>query len=181
MSSPVVLRPILRTPSNPVSRPSILPSTAIITIFLHPITHIRSANLLRRPKRPWLNDQLVILSDGSAYRQLTTSPKGIIRSTKDVRNHPLWNPSIHRLVDVEEDEAGKLRAFRERFGRLWDNKELLEKEKEDAQKAAKAAGAENAAAAPVTVDEGMVVEDNLMDLISKGYTGQQKPKKKKGK
>lgn len=28
----------------------------------------------------------------------------------------LWNPSLRELADVEEDEAGMLRRFRERFG-----------------------------------------------------------------
>ena len=32
----------------------------------------------------------------------------------------MWNPSSQKLMNVEEDEAGKLRAFRERFGRGWD-------------------------------------------------------------
>jgi hypothetical protein len=58
----------------------------------------------------------VILSDGSSYKQLTTSPRGVLRSTKDIRNNPLWNPSMKELADVEEDEAGRLRRFRERFG-----------------------------------------------------------------
>jgi predicted secreted protein len=58
----------------------------------------------------------VILSDGSSYKQLTTSPRGVIRNTKDARNNPLWNPSMRELADVEEDEAGRLAKFRERFG-----------------------------------------------------------------
>lgn len=32
----------------------------------------------------------------------------------------MWNPSSQKLLNVEEDEAGKLRAFRARFGRGWD-------------------------------------------------------------
>jgi predicted secreted protein len=58
----------------------------------------------------------VILSDGSSYKQLTTSPRGVIRSVKDIRNNPLWNPSMRELADIEEDEAGRLKRFRERFG-----------------------------------------------------------------
>lgn len=42
------------------------------------------------------------------------------KSTKDIRNTPLWNPSSQKLLDVEEDEAGKLAAFRAKFGRGWD-------------------------------------------------------------
>lgn len=32
----------------------------------------------------------------------------------------MWNPSSQKLANVEEDEAGRLRAFRKRFGRGWD-------------------------------------------------------------
>lgn len=42
------------------------------------------------------------------------------KSTKDTRNTPLWNPSSQKLMNVEEDEAGKLAAFRAKFGRGWD-------------------------------------------------------------
>jgi hypothetical protein len=79
----------------------------------------------------------VILSDGSSYKQLTTSPKGVIRTTKDVRNHPIWNASDALLAGLEEDEAGKLKAFRLRYGRGFDIDE-----------------------------EGTEEDDNLMDLFS---------------
>jgi hypothetical protein len=32
----------------------------------------------------------------------------------------LWNPSSQKLRNVEEDEAGRLRRFRRRFGRGFD-------------------------------------------------------------
>lgn len=50
----------------------------------------------------------------------TTSPAPVYRSNRDTRNNPLWNPSSQRLLNVEEDEAGKLRSFRGKFGRGWD-------------------------------------------------------------
>ncbi|KAI5777527.1 hypothetical protein EDC01DRAFT_678265 [Geopyxis carbonaria] len=100
------LRPLLRTPLAPTFTPLRAPT----------LTLSRNANLIPRPKRPYLLDQIIILSDGSSYKQLTTSPRGVIRSTKDVRNNPMWNPSMRELADVEEDEAGKLRRFRQRFG-----------------------------------------------------------------
>lgn len=50
----------------------------------------------------------------------TTSPYALYKSTKDTRNHALWNPSEKSLRNLEVDEAGKLAAFRERFGRTWD-------------------------------------------------------------
>ena len=111
---------------------------------------VRRASLLRRPKRPYTFTQLVALSDGSTYLQRTTSPAPVQKSTKDTRNSPLWNPSSQKLLNVEADEAGRLRAFREKFGRGWDAERMKE---EDEGKA--------------TVVEGGQ-EDDLMDLIG-GY------------
>ncbi|KAI9866380.1 MAG: hypothetical protein M1813_001502 [Trichoglossum hirsutum] len=85
-----------------------------------PVQQIRRASLLRRPRRPYTFTQLITLSDGSAFLTRTTSPLPVLRSTKDIRNHPLWNPSSQKLLNVEEDEAGRLKAFRGRFGRGWD-------------------------------------------------------------
>ncbi|KAF2201324.1 hypothetical protein GQ43DRAFT_371721 [Delitschia confertaspora ATCC 74209] len=85
-----------------------------------PSTQIRHATLLRRPKRPYTFTQLVTLSDGSTFLQRTTSPVPVYKSTKDIMNTATWNPSSQKLLNVEEDEAGRLRAFREKFGRGWD-------------------------------------------------------------
>lgn len=60
------------------------------------------------------------LSDGSTYTVRTASPLALYKSTKDTRNHALWNPNEKSLQNVEVDEAGKLAAFRGRFGRGWD-------------------------------------------------------------
>ncbi|KAL2108189.1 hypothetical protein VUR80DRAFT_4134 [Thermomyces stellatus] len=79
-----------------------------------------SARLIRRPRRPYTFTQLVQLSDGSTYTTRTTSPHPIYRSTKDTRNHLLWQPSERSLRNVELDEAGRLAAFRDRFGRGFD-------------------------------------------------------------
>ncbi len=87
---------------------------------LHAYQQVRHATLLRRPKRPYTFTQLVTLSDGSCFLHRTTSPLPIYKSTKDARNSVLWNPSSQKLLNVEEDEAGRLRAFRARFGRGWD-------------------------------------------------------------
>ena len=81
---------------------------------------IRNATLLRRPKRPYTFTQLITLTDGSSYLHRTTSPAPVYRATKDIRNSPLWNPSSQKLLNIEEDEAGKLRRFRAKFGRVWD-------------------------------------------------------------
>lgn len=109
-----------------------------------------------------------MLSDGSAYTQLSTSPRGVIRSTKDVRNHPLWNPTLHKLADIEEDEAGKLRAFRERFGRGWDSR--VEEADVSVSKGEGGEGAEaGAGEVGAEGEQGRKREENLMDLISGGY------------
>ncbi|KZM22627.1 uncharacterized protein EKO05_0009645 [Ascochyta rabiei] len=85
-------------------------------------THqVRHATLLRRPKRPYTFTQLITLSDGSAFTLRTTNPQPVLKSAKDIRNNPLWNPSSQKLLNVEEDEAGKLAAFRAKFGTGWDS------------------------------------------------------------
>ncbi|KAI0904841.1 hypothetical protein F4823DRAFT_613415 [Ustulina deusta] len=123
-----------------------------------PLSHTpsRAATLIRRPRRPYSFTQLVQLSDGSTYTMRTASPLGLYKSTKDTRNHALWNPNEKSLQNVEVDEAGKLAAFRERFGRGWDVA---------VEPVENTPGAEQAAA-PSAKDGGSF--DSLADLIS-GY------------
>ncbi|KAK7912225.1 hypothetical protein PG985_014706 [Apiospora marii] len=83
-------------------------------------TQTRNATLIRRPKRPYAFTQVVQLSDGSTFTLRTCSPHALYKSTKDTRNHVMWNPSEKSLKNVEVDEAGKLAAFRGRYGRGWD-------------------------------------------------------------
>ncbi|USP73396.1 uncharacterized protein yc1106_00670 [Curvularia clavata] len=104
-------------------------------------TQVRHATLLRRPKRPYTFTQLITLSDGSAFTVRTTNPQPVYKSAKDIRNSPLWNPSSQKLLNVEEDEAGKLAAFRAKFGRGWD--------------------------AETEADKGKQTGDHLLDLISR--------------
>ncbi|KAF2851088.1 hypothetical protein T440DRAFT_467829 [Plenodomus tracheiphilus IPT5] len=126
-------------------RASINPQTTTST------QQIRHATLLRRPKRPYTFTQLITLSDGSSFTLRTTNPTPVYKSTKDIRNTPLWNPSSQKLLNVEEDEAGKLAAFRAKFGRGWD----AEGDKGDAEHSG---------------------QDHLLDLISgKGMTNVKKP------
>ncbi|KAH8652197.1 hypothetical protein BX600DRAFT_472103 [Xylariales sp. PMI_506] len=146
----------------------------------------RNATLIRRPRRAYTFTQLVQLSDGSTYTMRTTSPLAMYKSTKDTRNHILWNPSEKALRNVEVDEAGKLAAFRERFGRTWDAPAgPVEPNAEDV--AAKAGSSskpkpeEPAAEAPQ--DDAY---DPLGDLISKyavedQYAPSKTPKAVKGK
>ncbi|KAK8116974.1 mitochondrial 54S ribosomal protein bL31m [Apiospora kogelbergensis] len=71
-------------------------------------------------KRPYAFTQVIQLSDGSTFTMRTASPHSLVKSTKDTRNHVMWNPSEKSLKNIEVDEAGKLAAFRERYGRGWD-------------------------------------------------------------
>lgn len=59
----------------------------------------------------------------------------------------MWQPSLTSLRNIEEDDAGRLKAFREKFGRGWDAES---KEEEDVEE-----------------------EESLMDLIS-GTKGEKK-------
>jgi hypothetical protein len=115
----------------------------------------RHATLLRRPKRPYTFTQLVALSDGSVYTHRTTSPLPLYKPSKDTRNTPLWNPSSQKLMNVEADDAGRLRAFRARFGRGWDAQTIPTGDGEELE------------AGQGLEHEGNG-EDSLMDLIS-GY------------
>ncbi|EJT71593.1 hypothetical protein GGTG_10848 [Gaeumannomyces tritici R3-111a-1] len=112
------LHPLLSATFSAPRRPS-LASTAA-TAAAAAASQVRHATLIRRPQRPYTFTQLVQLSDGSTYTARTTSPHGTYRSVKDTRNHARWQPSDRSLRNVEVDEAGKLAAFRDRYGRGWD-------------------------------------------------------------
>lgn len=133
----------------------------------------RHATLLRRPKRPYTFTQLITLSDGSAFTHRTTSPAPVYRSTRDTRNSLLWNPSSSKLMNVEEDEAGRLAAFRAKFGRSWDANTPTEAE---ASKKAEQPDKEAEAAARAAAEEE---EDNLLDLISSFGQEEEQPSGKK--
>lgn len=133
--------------------------------FTLPKPQSRAATLIPRPKRPYTFTQLITLSDGSTFLHRTTSPQPIHRSTKDTKNTPLWNPSSQKLLNIEEDEAGRLRKFRERFGRGFDvDSSVAGDEAEDGNEMNEDA---------LDPDSGMAAGDqgqgdSLMDLIS-GY------------
>jgi hypothetical protein len=97
----------------------------------------------------------------------TASPYALYKPTKDSRNHILWNPSEKSLKNVEVDEAGKLAAFRERFGRGWDAPAATDKgEKLGSEEEEKAKMAKQAA------------YDPLGDLISSYSKPEEAPKPK---
>ncbi|KAK3325351.1 hypothetical protein B0H66DRAFT_548055 [Apodospora peruviana] len=142
-------------------------------------SQVRHATFVPRARRPYQFTQLVQLSDGSTFTARTTMPQGMYKSTKDSRNHQVWQPSDKSLKNVEVDEAGKLAAFRERFGRGWDlDQQPLEGEAPaavggGAEAATKGAGAQNQeqqkqAATPAEPSEDPF--DSLTDLISQYHT-----------
>ncbi|EMD00170.1 hypothetical protein BAUCODRAFT_41894, partial [Baudoinia panamericana UAMH 10762] len=112
----------------------------------------RHASLLRRPKRPYTFTQMITLSDGSTFMHRTTSPQPIYKTTRDTKNSIMWNPSSQKLLNVEEDEAGRLKRFRKRFGRGFDI--------EGADEAEEVNGA--------AVTETSQHDESLLDLIA-GY------------
>ncbi|PTB63480.1 hypothetical protein BBK36DRAFT_1085204, partial [Trichoderma citrinoviride] len=129
---------------------------------------VRHATFIPRPRRPYTFTQLVQLSDGSTYTARTTSPLPLYRAAKDTRNTLLWQPSEKSLRNVELDEAGKLAAFRERFGRVFDaaaapavGGEAAQAEGETAAAAAAEGKAEEAA---VQQDAGLNFEDLLAEF-----------------
>ncbi|KAI0792357.1 hypothetical protein C8Q75DRAFT_731597 [Abortiporus biennis] len=60
--------------------------------------------------------QLVVKSDGSTFTHYTTSPRSVIRLTRDTSNNPVWNPEAYLASSLEEDEsAGRLGRFSRKF------------------------------------------------------------------
>lgn len=127
----------------------------------------RNATFIPRPRRPYTFTQLIQLSDGSTYTARTTSPLPLYRAAKDTRNTLLWQPSEKSLRNVELDEAGKLAAFRERFGRAYDAAAQAvegEAKGDEAAVAAAKAAEEQAAANAAKEDAGLNFEDLLAEF-----------------
>lgn len=152
---------------------------------------VRHAQRIARPLLPYQFTQLVRQTDGSTFTWRTCSPLPVHGAqTQDSRNHVLWQPSDAALRSTESDEAGKLRAFRGRYGRGWDLEVVEEEEEEEDEMevglmeeeeqagfaAMEAAVAKDEAAAAAArrgkrkqrVDTGDSGADSLTDLIS-GY------------
>ncbi|THH14033.1 hypothetical protein EW146_g6248 [Bondarzewia mesenterica] len=81
-------------------------------------THVwkRRLNKLPNPVVPQF-PQKVIRSDGSTFTHWTTSPRSVIRLTRDVTNNPLWNVSALTGEGAAEESAttGRLGRFNRRF------------------------------------------------------------------
>jgi hypothetical protein len=122
----------------------------------------------------------------------TTSPTPVYRSTRDTRNSLLWNPTSKKLLTVEDDEAGRLAAFRAKFGRSFDAASTAAEEAAAAGGAPKPtnqkidmkqvqdAEADAAAEKALAQEEADLQEeeDSLLDLISSFGQEQDNGKKK---
>ncbi|KAI1805379.1 hypothetical protein F4811DRAFT_220802 [Daldinia bambusicola] len=197
-----------RLPSVASRRPSILtnthhtPQPSTLKPSHTPLSHTpsRAATIIRRPRRPYTFTQLVQQTDGSTYTHRTTSPLALYKSTKDTRNHILWQPSDSSLRNVEVDEAGKLAAFRDRFGRGWDADAGAREEEQpqldaaaekrkgdgtgeapaDAAEPAAAAAAKTAAEKPPADDPYSALSDLISSYSAKQETAKEtKPQRKK--
>ncbi|KAF4808587.1 54S ribosomal protein L36 [Colletotrichum siamense] len=157
-TSLLTLRPTLTSSSrtSPAPYNSTTPTPTLTT------TQTRAATFVPRVRRPYTFTQLIQLSDGSTYTLRSTSPTPLVRSAKDSRNHALWQPTDKSLQNVEVDEAGKLAAFRQRFGRAFD---LAEGPKDaEGGDAAKAGSGKDAAAAKNKDAAAAAAEDDAYDL-----------------
>lgn len=63
--------------------------------------------------------QLVVMTDGSTYTHYTTSPRSVMRLTRDVNNNPLYRPG-NEGEDQLEDETGRMGRFKRRFENVDD-------------------------------------------------------------
>jgi ribosomal protein L31 len=66
--------------------------------------------------------QRVIRADGSSFTHLTTSPRPLIRLTRDVTNHPLWNVSA--LTGENAVEGNEMTGRLGRFNRKFEEEEV---------------------------------------------------------
>ncbi|CAK7207767.1 hypothetical protein SEUCBS139899_010580 [Sporothrix eucalyptigena] len=132
------------------------------------------ARLIQRPQRPYQFTQLVQLSDGSTFTVRTTNPHPLHRCSKDSRNHMMWQPSEKSLRNVEVDEAGRLAAFRSRFGRAWDS--AADAESDGTNTAQAGVGKQASGSSTPSASES---SDALADLLS-GYAAKEEPTKRGG-
>jgi hypothetical protein len=108
---------------------SLLPLRRVATIHVPCYTRAVSSSPYgrthvwkRRPKKlpnPIVPQfpQRVIRADGSSFTHWTTSPRPLIRLTRDVTNHPLWNVSAltgEGAAD-ESEVTGRLGRFNRKF------------------------------------------------------------------
>lgn len=59
--------------------------------------------------------QTVFLSDGSSFTHRTTTPRSIVRLTRDITNNPVWQPGQEARAGEEEDLSGRLGRYKRKF------------------------------------------------------------------
>ena len=165
---------LLRRPSvalGSLPTPSHLPHTPLAS--QQPPTclssQVRHATYVLRSRRPYQFTQLVQQSDGSTFTVRTTSPVALYKSDKDTRNHMLWQPTNKSLRNVEVDEAGKLAAFRGRYGAGWDLGGPAGGDAAEGKPGKKEGGDKvEVAATPAKAEEPAAADpfESLVDLIS---------------
>ncbi|CAL1697433.1 unnamed protein product [Somion occarium] len=103
------------------AKPSFLikPLTPIRCVSSSPYgrTHVWKHRDKKLPK-PFVPQfpQIVVRADGSTYTHYTTSPRSVIRLTRDTTNNPVWNPSQWLGENDEEDQVtGRLGRFNRKF------------------------------------------------------------------
>ncbi|KAK1221749.1 hypothetical protein PQX77_015448 [Marasmius sp. AFHP31] len=82
-------------------------------------THVwkRRAPSLPNPVVPKF-PQRVVRADGTSFTHWTTSPRSMIRLTRDTTNNPIWNTHLWADDQAVQDEAsttGRLGRFNRRF------------------------------------------------------------------
>ena len=114
------LRHVCRNPPSHLSQRCSLQRSKSTSTSTSPYgkSHTKRLPSLPRPTVA-LFPQLVVMSDGSTYTHRSTSPRSVVRLTRDVNNNPLWRPGSEG-ADQLDDETGRLGRFRRRFENVDD-------------------------------------------------------------
>ncbi|KAJ3574859.1 hypothetical protein NP233_g1481 [Leucocoprinus birnbaumii] len=141
--------------------PKSLPSTSTRSVSTSPYgrTHVwkRRPPVLPNPVVPMF-PQTIIRADGSSFVQWTTSPKSIVRLTRDTTNNPLWNTAnwaSDRALEEESGSTGRMGRFSRKFGGVTVPKEELSKPSKKEEKSK---------AAPEAVKHEEVPKEDMVDL-----------------
>ena len=80
-------------------------------------------------------------------------------------------------MNMEEDEAGRLRAFRNKFGRGWDAETVREDKGEEAREGEEALGEEEESLLDLITGYGQEAENQGAAKRSRAMTGSSEKKK----
>ncbi|KAI0632554.1 hypothetical protein C8Q77DRAFT_823511 [Trametes polyzona] len=108
-------------PASPATK-AVCMATQVRSVSSSPYgrTHVwkRRQKKLPNPMVPVFPQRLVRV-DGSTVIHYTTSPRSLIRLTRDTTNNPVWNAARFVGMDEEEDEVtGRMGRFSRRFADL---------------------------------------------------------------